>query len=569
MALKDKLVSLEDLEVVSGNVEEELSDLREALYADFTFEQGTINGTTGAYEESANTIRTTLDSTSIKALYVSCDKGYRYAVRYYDKYSSFIGYLAFDNAATLIQFPENAVKVGICLRSLYSNISPDASSHIHITIHPDTIIDAFNELSFNDPYFQLTFEQGTINGSTGAYEDSINTIRTTFDAIGITSITVSCKDFYSTAIRAFNDYGALLDITTFQPNEVVFEVPSGTAKIGVCLRKTDGNAITYLDSGNINIELSKNAFIDAIDARLDKIEEETSDIVDDTFADKIASIADLSATSNCVNIGFITDTHENLQDASEAVKTFQNIQATKMMDVCVHCGDLITSYDFTHEECVKAVIKSIPKYKKNGEVLFVVGNHDDNHTGTSEEISDTEYYTLFLKDAKNSIHKKSNPFTTYYYYDITPNKVRIIVLDSFATQGSEDINFGSDQVAWMYGTALQVEDGWTVVVFSHGFSTAKASTNNVLKAFANRGTTYGTYTFPTDKTTHFVGVIHGHNHTDDDNTSTLSTDVFNIIGVRNAFGTEWGVDVFTIDTVNNVLHESRFGTGNDRTFSYT
>ena len=117
---------------------------------------------------------------------------------------------------------------------------------------------------------------------------------------------------------------------------------------------------------------------------------------------------------------------------------------------------------------------------------------------------------------------------------ITPDKIASCVLCPIALCDNETSSFGNFEV-------------------------------NLFNAFNDRGTTYGSYTFANDKTTHFVGVIHGHEHTD----SFSDTIGFNIIGVTKAYGSLGAVDIFTIDTDNLKLYETRIGDGISREFTFT
>lgn len=100
---------------------------------------------------------------------------------------------------------------------------------------------------------------------------------------------------------------------------------------------------------------------------------------------------------------------------------------------------------------------------------YVMGNHDffDNADGNP-------LCHIFHSGKENQIGPASK---CYFYVDNHQCKIRYIILNSFHTDstGSVVSAYDDDQIAWLTNTALDVEDGWTVIVFTHslyyGFGT--------------------------------------------------------------------------------------------------
>ncbi len=62
----------------------------------------------------------------------------------------------------------------------------------------------------------------------------------------------------------------------------------------------------------------------------------------------------------------------------------------------------------------------------------------------------------------------------YYYVDNVPQKTRYIILNGWASQNGNEkwrsvAGFEPEQVAWLRDTALNVDDGWTILIFLHCF----------------------------------------------------------------------------------------------------
>jgi hypothetical protein len=290
-----------------------------------------------------------------------------------------------------------------------------------------------------------------------------------------------------------------------------------------------------------------------------------------TLSSKMETFLALNSTKKYVNMLVCTDTHANEKPtAIYAIDAYNTISQTNSVDVCVHCGDVVTGSISDIDDFIKDLEEALNKFKNPEKLRILKGNHDIKDEGT--RISLAQSYILYdMNRTGNVVHNPNDPFTCYYYQDFEAEKVRAIFLDTYSLNldnpsSHNDNVFGIDatQLAWIYNTALDVQDEWTVVVFAHYFDNTLTSCINIFNAFINRGTAYGGYSFNDDITTHFAGVIHGHQHMDDYSDSLG----FNRIGIRRSFATDWGFDLFTLDTDNKTLYATRIGNGNSRTFTY-
>lgn len=532
-----------------------------SLYSAFaynpSFEQGSLSGVDGSKVSDLKTIRTIFDIKENEAIIISCESGYTYAIRYYNSSNVMIASVSFTNSKALYIAPENTVKIGVCLRYT-SNITPSVSNNINILYVDETIEQKIGYANITSFYH---FEQGSISGTDGSLINDTKTIRTIFNNENYKMLIVGNESGYTHALRFFDQNGVMIGTVSFEANEGKYLIPDNTAKIGICLRST--NDITVSAVSNIYI---KTYLFSGVDKLIRDFQDVEIITVDDILSSKLATAINYNRNKKFANIAYFTDTHSNVQDATKAIENMNSILVTKMMNACIHGGDLITTYDLTYDQYVEEMCKNMVNYKEHGDMFFVKGNHDNNHSDVlGENATKYQYHMMMQSHLENAVFNQNDPCACYFYADCLHEKVRIIVLDSFSIEGnSSTVNIDDDQLDWLYNTALNVSDGWTVIVFSHMFSDSLTKACQILNAFAHRGTTYGDYEFPNNITTRFVGVIHGHEHYD-----SFSDSVgFNIIGVTKAYGGKGAVDIFTIDTTNLKLYETRIGDGLSREFDF-
>ena len=272
------------------------------------------------------------------------------------------------------------------------------------------------------------------------------------------------------------------------------------------------------------------------------------------------------------NFGFFTDTHSNLQNAADSIKYMHKIANNELVDMNFHGGDIISTYDpiDSVDKYVEAMLPHLHNYKEIKNLFFVKGNHDEGHVeGAENNLSKYQYNALFspsYKDNDVKIHyNELDDYGNYYYVDLEHYKIRIIVIDSFYNPGLNSVDYGSYQLPWVATEALDdtnLTSDWSILVFSHTIGN-NDNMGKLFKAY-NTKSTYQTYNF-TEAKCKFIGTVLGHEHTD----NYSNAGGFNRIGVTCAFGASPAVDIFTIDTENDIVYETRIGgRGTDRAYRY-
>ena len=320
--------------------------------------------------------------------------------------------------------------------------------------------------------------------------------------------------------------------------------------------------------------------VDDLKSDVENLQEEIEgysgkNIKEDILINGIITATSLNKTNKYINIGYFTDTHENAYDASKSISFMNKLSLSNICNMCIHGGDIISSYSMNYNQFLTEMLKRINNYKQMKNLYFVKGNHDNNHNNTANyNLTKTEYNMMFNVNLKDVVINENDPYGNYYYVDDKINKVRIIVLDAYYLYSDySNVNFGTEQTSWLYNNALDITElqDYSVVIFSHSYNRT-CEIVDILKAFNDKGNTYGDYTFDGSSNAKFVGLIRGHDHAD----TYSNADGYNVIGVTKAFsdasdiGTdnEVALDIFTIDTDNDILYETRIGKGSSRSYSF-
>ena len=329
-----------------------------------------------------------------------------------------------------------------------------------------------------------------------------------------------------------------------------------------------------------------------------------------------------------LNFAFITDTHFGgtrypEYDARNNMKAFTDMANERWVDFAAHGGDIITDYGLTRNEALTWMDDTLGIF---GDIqvplLIAKGNHESNnayyepvtdtsnldwdHTtyyvrsdisfasvtentwngvdqlyvadATPERIPDVQFTMLAqLNFAGDVVRNSSDYLGGYFYKDFDYNKIRVIVLDEYQVQGTTAIGISSEQYAWLGGTALVLGAGktdYSVMIITHS-QQVTTNTKNLINAFQNgtSATVNGTtYDFSSQGAKDFIMYLHGHEHVD----SYVTTDGFNNIGVICGYVPAESVEtedeirfsIFTIDTEDKKIYETRIGHGSNREFDY-
>ena len=184
----------------------------------------------------------------------------------------------------------------------------------------------------------------------------------------------------------------------------------------------------------------------------------------------------LSKYRNCFKFAIVADSHidNSIQD------TFSNIKEVHKnvnFNCLVHLGDFLNGNLPKHY--TKAVLKDQMdgfRSSADGKCFYPVqGNHDGfcdltKSGGISANIAlDEDWYeaTKFVDSYENVSRRGNKP---YFYVDYSDEKIRMIVLCNFFYEGGiykKKFGIDTQQLEWFEECALDVDKGWTVMIFSH------------------------------------------------------------------------------------------------------
>ena len=104
--------------------------------------------------------------------------------------------------------------------------------------------------------------------------------------------------------------------------------------------------------------------------------------------------------------------------------------------------------------------KKLRECMGSGKAYFTMGNHEYIGAVGSE--------LYYMYDGANN-DQIGNPERHYYYVDDVQVKTRYIVMSAFRENGSgsNTVGYEADQITWLTTTALNVDSGWQIIIFSH------------------------------------------------------------------------------------------------------
>lgn len=109
-------------------------------------------------------------------------------------------------------------------------------------------------------------------------------------------------------------------------------------------------------------------------------------------------------------------------------------------------------------------------------VYSVNGNHETNDASRYEKPFERVHRAL-RGHCKDIVYGDNNK--SYYYFDNSASKVRYIGLSTYGyfVENQYEDAYTLEQLQWLTETALDVEDGWTIVIFTHALYAVSTSTN--------------------------------------------------------------------------------------------
>lgn len=442
--------------------------------------------------------------------------------------------------------------------------------------------------------------------------------------IGIGSYEIASRCKYS---KGYNNFGYLVDANGIVV-KTFLEVPSGTDELKI--ETFDITATDVINNSGKNFTLYLIEPIISIKQwyvlKHGVQNYEAKDIIKTLNANPAVmdlgrelvkavkpDILDYNRNKKLLNFAWITDCHINGNNgngdtiAVNNLRLLSEISKERFLDFTATGGDMFTAYFSTIAESVanisefSQIVGDIPIPLFN-----VKGNHDTNakcmypeneeyldwdnkvyygyktstgafvkiknadawnkatypqlyYEDTTQRISASQWYTMFQNNV-DAIFDTANPTGGYFYKDFENEKIRVLVINNFDADTCADAEtYSNAQIAFVESafTSLPSTD-WNVVILSHVSIGTSTTMYTKLTAYKNR----------------IICLIHGHTHVDGYSNSAGWNDIGTISGygvVKDGhIGTadEFAFDIFTIDTTNKIIYETRIGRGESRKYSY-
>lgn len=509
------------------------------------------------------------------------------AVFYYDS-SWHFGSVAFpigNGAVTTNKIADDAVTA--------DKLAPDVKEQI---IHPVAVEDSANDADldisdenrailarFKDGHFRVKyFDSAKNNANLGI--DSVEEFSTTenYEIGQIVKRNGLLYKFIET-----HDAGAWDSAQVEQTNvmeaathPVAVEDSGNNADLDIS--DGDGNILARFKDGHFKTKYFDSQNIDFIN-----IESYWKTYIDDKLSE--LNTADLSLGRNGVSFIFATDVHwgNNYKKSPSIIEYINSITAKKDF-ICG--GDIIVGHG-TRNEKIQELKDWVAITQKCNLLTNLIGNHDYNTSDQPSASWDTnritpgEHYRICLAGTEKKVTYLDNPVANKYneYYGFVDNqsqKMRYIFLDSGAVHipnwADTNLRLSDNQVNWMKEKIIELESGWSVVVFTHIFFQSYSGT---VHGIGNQIETALNEIYDTCAAT-IVGVICGHVHASINKISTKGYPIIsttcdarmesNHDGIPAVSGTttEQAFDIFYINTELRTINIIRIGAGSNRNFNY-
>jgi predicted MPP superfamily phosphohydrolase len=302
-------------------------------------------------------------------------------------------------------------------------------------------------------------------------------------------------------------------------------------------------------------------------------------------------IIDRNSSKKYLNIVHITDTHleEENQTGLIDILTANQLASEGWIDFIVHGGDIFNSYasgstngsqGITKAQALARIDDCLSNLKDAKCPIYIArGNHDVNGkympnypdstaVDTTQIISQTAFNLVAQRGLRGAV---DGEYKCSFYKDFADEKVRVILLDSYATDTQSAT--ATKDVMQFLANALKLESGkrdYSVVVFCHTLASALLTYYSPLFLAFKNGTTFSDskYGVSADYTSQgsgsFIGAICGHSHGEHSDadygywnlqTSTSYLKTSDVVS-DNIYAT-----VYTFDTDNHIIYKEKLGNG--------
>ena len=181
-----------------------------------------------------------------------------------------------------------------------------------------------------------------------------------------------------------------------------------------------------------------------------------------------------NCSEGCETFFWITDIHwESVNNTRISPLLIKYIASKTGINMILNGGDTADSKD-TCEDAIEHLKEAIGSNK----VYTVTGNHEivnassyeDPFTRVADAIRSHNSDVIFGDNDKS-----------YFYFDNTENKVRYVGLASFGYYHDKKCEscYTQEQLEWFTNTALNVEPGWTIIIFTHSIYAVSCATDKM------------------------------------------------------------------------------------------
>lgn len=518
---------------------------------------------------------------------------------------------------TIDNLPEGATKIAVLIFSnnkgrsmtIYPSMSQfNLSKYLYIM--NDKLVRAdelSNALSFTTEVVQLdtitdsSAEYGGLKGAIGATLEIASTSIYKYLIIDINGATQYKVTTQMSTSTSYPNYAFALDsnnviLQTYGENETyvarqasfeVTDIPKEAVKMAFlnnCGSSGNGKLTvipyqTVYSFANLNVGgglVGGTATTNGIKAQLDI---------------KRPVIIDRNSSKKYLNVVHITDTHleEENQTGLVDILTANQLASEGWIDLVVHGGDVFNSYasgstngsqGITKAQALARIDDCLSNLKDVKCPVYIArGNHDVNGkympgypdsttVDTAQIISQTAFNLVAQRGLRGTV---DGEFRCSFYRDFTDEKVRVILLDSYATDTQSAT--ATKEVMQFLADALTLESGkrnYSVVVFCHTLASALLTYYSPLFLAFKNGTTFSDskYGVDADYTAQgagsFIGTICGHSHGEHADvdygywnlqTSTSYLKTSDVVA-DNIYAT-----VYTFDTDNHIIYKEKLGNG--------
>lgn len=243
-----------------------------------------------------------------------------------------------------------------------------------------------------------------------------------------------------------------------------FELKDETLYYVVTFRRVDGAKCTDED-------MEKNRVLVAREADESKTEDAYAlpayYYENDYIQNKAATLRELlkSSAGNGDSFFFITDEHwvYNAKQSPKLIRYLKNATGINKMFSGGDRGD--DGYELEVSNAFREALGNDNYYP-------VVGNHDLSRW--EYRPSSYAYASAFMHLADDARVHGDGSGNAYYYVDNTAQKIRYIALQAYQPSDTPDrygahltIEYDEAQIEWFENEALDVEEGWTILIFTH------------------------------------------------------------------------------------------------------